>query len=112
MPGVDLLSSRTLLVVLVISITVNAFLLYRLFNTAISLDHSRSEQTILKKRTTDALAVIDDMSTGTPKEKVLSFATALSKQGVIVKEQPSEIQIGDIVFSFEDGKVNSVDYIK
>lgn len=108
----EALSSRTFFIVLGLSIAVNVFLLYRLFNTAISLDHCRSEQTFLQKRTAGALAVIDDMSDGTPKEEVVSIGKALSKQGVIVKEYPSEVQIGDIVFSFKEGEVSTVDYIK
>ena len=83
MLGVELLSLRTLLIVLVFSIVVNVFLFYRLFNTAMSLEYSRSEQAVLRKRASDALAVINDMSTGMPKEHVLSFTSVLSKRGVI-----------------------------
>ena len=107
----DMFSARTLIIILVISIVLNAFLLYRLFNTALSLDYSRTEQSILKTRANRARAIIEYMLTEYSKKDLEKIAAEFKAKGVIVKSTPSEIQIDDIVFTVADKKVTAVNFI-
>lgn len=113
MPGVtELLSPRTLMWVLAASLLANAFLVYRLFDTALSLDHARSETAALRARATQSLAVIRHMSSRTSRDEVAALAAELAKQGIVVKVQATEIQTGDVVFKFSGERLGSVAYLE
>jgi uncharacterized Fe-S cluster-containing protein len=105
-------SKTTLFIVLSLSVIINVVLLYKVFDTAISLDYARAEQSALKKRTLQAQVILSDIASGSSREEILEIADNLSKQGLIVKEHPNEVKVGDIVFKFKGENLSSVEYIQ
>jgi uncharacterized Fe-S cluster-containing protein len=87
-------------------------LFLKLIDKSISLDYAKKEQEFLIKRSLDNLAVLNELCIGFPKDNFRGIVLNLMNRGMIVKEQPTEIQIGDIVFQFKKDKINHVDYIK
>lgn len=87
------------------------FLAITVLDTAISLDHARSEQQRQRERSDLALSLLRERLVGEPEASLASTILAAEKSGAIVKAAPGvEVQIGEIVIRIEDRKIASVEY--
>lgn len=96
---------------LAVSILVNAYLIYLLFDASISLEYSRMEQNFLHKRTLLSIEAINFAWRGRTLEEVDDFGNQAAMQGVIYKRDSSIITVGDIQFLLSKGIVSSVNYL-
>lgn len=108
----DIFSTKILFVLLSISIAVNAFLLYRLFNTALSLDYSRSENRLLKERSLEALEIIKHLTPKLSEKQLKTIGSVLSKKDIVVKISSKEVQIGNILFTVDGEKIIYAEYLE
>lgn len=106
----ELVQPRLLLIILTVSLLANMFLAFRVFDTALSLDHARAESAALRTRAAQALAVIRQMAARASRDEIFELGPELSKHGIVVKVQPNELQVGDVVFTFTSERRASVGY--
>jgi len=112
MQGADSSKTRIYIVIFLLSIFANVILFFTLIDKSISLDYVKNEQKFLTKRSLDTLSILSELSIGFPKENFRIITSSLISRGIIVKERSTEIQAGDIVFQFKNGKVVNAYYIK
>lgn len=79
-------------------------LVYLLFNAAVSLDHSRSQNQSLKKKCRQLSAMASEGLRGKNVKDILSKTDA----SAIVKQNGAQLWIDDVVLSIENGKVIGV----
>ena len=97
---------------LFLSIAANAVLLYYVFDEALSLDYARTEEAHKRQRLSNALIIVGGVADSMNEAQIFALASTLSEQGLIVKTQPSSIQIDSFLFVFEEGVVKEVRYIE
>lgn len=79
-------------------------LVYMLFNAAVSLDHSRSQNESLKKKCRQLSVLASEGLHGKSVKDVLAKAGAAA----IVKQDGDQLWIDDVVLRIEDNKVVEV----
>jgi hypothetical protein len=105
------LSIKIVGLLLITSIVANLILAFCLIDVSVSLDHSRSQQAMLKDRSIESLALIRDMVLKFSKEDLNGFIAELESKGWIVKTTSSVIEVGDIVLTLDGEKITTVTYL-
>lgn len=87
------------------------YLAITVLDSAISLDHSRSEQQRQRERSDLAITLLRERLVGEPEASLASTIVAAEKNGAIVKTTPGvEVQIDEISIRIIGGRVASVEY--
>jgi hypothetical protein len=104
-------SMKVLAAALVLCIAAIAYLAHRLVDAGISLDHSRSQTTLLRERAIVALDLLNAGWKERPEYEVEEFAKRVAgHRHIVVKREGSTFILGDIRFELSGGKVESVLY--
>lgn len=86
-------------------IAVIGTLIYMLIDGAVSLDHSRSQNEMLRAKCELLAKLTDDGLRGRTVDRVIKLAGA----GVIAKIEGLDLWLDNVVLHVQDGKVTSVD---
>ena len=81
-----------------------------LLNGGSALTDARTQVDYLEERSELALSFVRDQWVGRTRAELLQYAEASRKRGVIVKDQPDAVEVGDMTFHVANDLITDVTY--
>jgi len=92
-------------IILLLSVIVNVVLIYKFFDTKVSLDHSRMEGVNLQKLNESNFRLVQHLSETLSAQEFQLFIEKMEKSDFIVKKEGSKILIEQYEFQILNDKV-------
>ncbi|MBD9480098.1 hypothetical protein [Pseudoxanthomonas sp. PXM02] len=94
----------------VVSLGAAALMGFALLNGGSALTDARSQVGYLEERSELALSFVREQWVGRTRADLLQAAEAARKRGVIVKDHPEVVEVGDISFHVANDRITGVTY--
>src|SRR5882762_11267363 len=98
--------SKVLIVLLVASIAVNVFLLYRVFDVGVTTTYEGSEIKSLKQQQTQIQKLFPLLQKGISRDALLGAARGTGLE--VIEKTPDQVYVGTIEYVLRDGMVVDV----
>jgi len=100
--------NRIVLALLVLSVAVNAFLLYRLLDTGVTTTYQSAEIKSQLQQQAEMKKLIPLLLKGTSRDTLMGAAREAGLQ--VMQKEPNRLYIGTIEVLFTDGRVSDVNF--
>jgi len=95
-----------MVIILVVSVILNVFFIYKLFDSQLSIDHSSMEKKSLQRSNEASFILIQQLAKRMPPEDFEEFVEGAERNGLVIQKEGSKTLIEEYEFQIVDDKVS------